>query len=80
MEEIGADCDTDHIMLAPKIRVKLSMNKSKPISKKVDLKELEDPETRTSFKATTGQRFKEHLMKLENGEAVKKKENLYNGL
>ena len=76
----GADCDTDHILLAAKIRVKLSRIKSKPRPKKVDLKELEDPETRTSFKARTSQRFKEHLIRLENGEAEETTEPLWAAL
>ena len=73
----GADCDTDHILLVAKTCVKLSRNKSKPRSKKADVKKLDNPEIRVQFTETTEQCFQEYLSKADNDRAEETSESLW---
>ena len=73
----GADCDTDHILLVAKICVKLSRNRNKPRSKKIDVKKLDNPEIRAQFTETTEQCFKEYLSKADNDQAEEISESLW---
>ena len=53
----SADCETDHLLLAGKMRAKPVCNKHKRKQGKLDVKMLNDPTTKAKFESETEKRF-----------------------
>jgi len=73
----GADCETDHILLVPKLRVKLARNKWQPRSTKVNVKALEDPVTKSTFRNMSELKFEDKLKNLDQVEEKGSPETLW---
>jgi len=73
----GADCETDHILLAAKIRVKPAKIKHKPKPSKVNVKMLDNPSTLTKFKIVSEEKFSRKLSQVKDREAEESSETLW---
>ncbi|XP_072016996.1 uncharacterized protein [Amphiura filiformis] len=72
----GADCDTDHILLAAKMRVKPTCTKPKRRSGKLNVKRLNDPTIKAKFKHESEQQFRNEAMN-QNTSSETKPESLW---
>ncbi|XP_072048767.1 craniofacial development protein 2-like [Amphiura filiformis] len=72
----GADCDTDHILLAAKMRVKPTCTKPKRRSGKLNVKRLNDPTIKAKFKRESEQQFRNEAMN-QNTSSETKPESLW---
>ncbi|XP_072027692.1 uncharacterized protein [Amphiura filiformis] len=72
----GADCDTDHILLTAKMRVKPTCTKQKRRSGKLNVKRLNDPTIKAKFKHESEQQFRNEAMN-QNTSSETKPESLW---